>query len=106
MPAAPIELARRAIEADGGNPFAHYQLGLAAGKASDWGTAVAGVHQGDRAEARLRLRALLRRARVSAPAPAAEDRGTLRRVPAPRAGCAGAIGGGRDSANNQVGQWQ
>ena len=37
-----IELARRAIEADGGNPFAHYQLGLAAGKASDWGTSVAG----------------------------------------------------------------
>ena len=37
-----IELARRAIEADGGNPFAHYQLGLAASKASDWGTAVAG----------------------------------------------------------------
>ena len=37
-----IELARRAIEADGGNPFAHYQLGLAAAKASDWGTAVSG----------------------------------------------------------------
>ncbi len=37
-----IELARRAIEADGGNPFAHYQLGLAASKASDWGTAVSG----------------------------------------------------------------
>ena len=37
-----IELARRAIEADGGNPFAHYQLGLAAGKASDWGTSVTG----------------------------------------------------------------
>ena len=37
-----IDLARRAIEADGGNPFAHYQLGLAAAKASDWGTAVAG----------------------------------------------------------------
>jgi tetratricopeptide (TPR) repeat protein len=36
------ELARRAIEADGGNPFAHYQLGLAASKASDWGTAVSG----------------------------------------------------------------
>ena len=35
-----VELARRAIEADGGNPFAHYQLGLAASKASDWGTAV------------------------------------------------------------------
>jgi tetratricopeptide (TPR) repeat protein len=34
-----IELARRAIEADGGNPFAQYQLGLAASKASDWGTA-------------------------------------------------------------------
>ncbi len=37
-----IELARRAVEADDGNPFAHYQLGLAASKASDWGTAVAG----------------------------------------------------------------
>ena len=36
------DLARRAIEADGGNPFAHYQLGLAAGKANDWGTAVEG----------------------------------------------------------------
>lgn len=34
-----IELARRAIEADGGNPFAQYQLGLAASKAGDWGTA-------------------------------------------------------------------
>jgi len=37
-----IELARRAVDADGGNPYAHYQLGLAAIKASDWGTAVAG----------------------------------------------------------------
>ena len=37
-----IDLARRAVEADGGNPFAHYQLGLAASKAGDWGTAVAG----------------------------------------------------------------
>ena len=37
-----IELARRAVEADGGNPFAQYQLGLAAAKASDWGTAVSG----------------------------------------------------------------
>lgn len=37
-----IELARRAVEADGGNPFAQYQLGLAASKANDWGTAVAG----------------------------------------------------------------
>ena len=37
-----IELARRAIEADAGNPFAHYQLGLGAAKASDWGTAVSG----------------------------------------------------------------
>lgn len=34
-----VELARRAIEADGDNPFAHYQLGLAASKAGDWGTA-------------------------------------------------------------------
>jgi tetratricopeptide (TPR) repeat protein len=37
-----VELARRAIEADGGNPFAHYQLGLAASKVSDWGVAVEG----------------------------------------------------------------
>jgi tetratricopeptide (TPR) repeat protein len=34
-----VDLARRATEADGGNPFAQYQLGLAASKASDWGTA-------------------------------------------------------------------
>lgn len=40
--AGAVDLARRATEADGGNPFAHYQLGLAASKASDWGTAVAG----------------------------------------------------------------
>ena len=37
-----VELARRAIEADGENPFAHYQLGLAASRANDWGSAVAG----------------------------------------------------------------
>jgi tetratricopeptide (TPR) repeat protein len=37
-----IDLARRAIEADGGNPFAQYQLGAAAARASDWGTAVSG----------------------------------------------------------------
>ena len=37
-----IDLARRAVEADGGNPFAQYQLGLAAAKAGDWGAAVAG----------------------------------------------------------------
>jgi tetratricopeptide (TPR) repeat protein len=36
-----VELARRAIDADAGNPFAHYQLGLASGKANDWGAAVA-----------------------------------------------------------------
>lgn len=34
-----VELARRAIEADQGNSFAHYQLGLAASKAGDWGSA-------------------------------------------------------------------
>jgi tetratricopeptide (TPR) repeat protein len=34
------DLARRAIEVDGGNPFAHYQLGLATAKAGDWGAAV------------------------------------------------------------------
>jgi tetratricopeptide (TPR) repeat protein len=37
-----IDAARRAVEADGGNPFAQYQLGLAAAKAGDWGTAVSG----------------------------------------------------------------
>lgn len=37
-----VDLARRAIEADEGNPFAQYQLGLAAAKANDWGTAVSG----------------------------------------------------------------
>lgn len=36
-----VQLARQAIEADGGNPFAQYQLGLAASKAGDWGAAVA-----------------------------------------------------------------
>jgi len=34
-----IDLARQATEADGGNAFAFYQLGLSASKASDWGTA-------------------------------------------------------------------
>lgn len=34
-----VTLARQATEADGGNPFAFYQLGLAASKASDWGNA-------------------------------------------------------------------
>jgi tetratricopeptide (TPR) repeat protein len=37
-----LDLARRAVEADGNNPFAHYQLGLAAGKANDWNAAVGG----------------------------------------------------------------
>lgn len=37
-----IDLARRAVDADENNPFAHYQLGLAASKANDWGTAVGG----------------------------------------------------------------
>ena len=36
-----VDLARRATEADGGNPFAFYQLGLAASKANDWGGATA-----------------------------------------------------------------
>jgi len=35
-----VDTARRAVEADGNNPFAQYQLGLAAGKANDWNTAV------------------------------------------------------------------
>ena len=34
-----IELARRATDTDGDNPFAFYQLGLSASKAGDWGTA-------------------------------------------------------------------
>ncbi len=34
-----IELALRAVEADEGNPFAFYQLGLSASKAGDWGGA-------------------------------------------------------------------
>ena len=34
-----IDSARRAVEADGGNPFAQYQLGVSAAKAGDWGTA-------------------------------------------------------------------
>ena len=38
-----VDLARRAAEADGENPFAHYQLGLAAAKGGDWGTAIAGL---------------------------------------------------------------
>ena len=42
MPAARSNWRARAVEADGGNPFAHYQLGLSASKASDWGTAVSG----------------------------------------------------------------
>lgn len=40
-PGRAVELARRAIEADAGNPFAQYQLGLAASKAGDFGAAVA-----------------------------------------------------------------
>lgn len=35
-----VEVARLAVGDDGGNPFAHYQLGLASSKAADWGTAV------------------------------------------------------------------
>jgi tetratricopeptide (TPR) repeat protein len=35
-----VELARRAVDADGNNPFGQYQLGLSAAKANDWGTAV------------------------------------------------------------------
>ena len=37
-----VDLARRAVEADGGNAFAQYQLGLSASKANDWGGAVSG----------------------------------------------------------------
>ncbi len=38
-----VELARRATEAGADNPFAFYQLGLAASKATDWGTAGAAL---------------------------------------------------------------
>ena len=34
-----VTLARQAVEAGGDNPFAFYQLGLAAIKSNDWGTA-------------------------------------------------------------------
>ena len=34
-----VALARQAVDAGGDNPFAYYQLGLAAVKANDWGTA-------------------------------------------------------------------
>jgi len=40
-----IELARNATEADGGNAFAFYQLGLAASKAGDWGTATSALNR-------------------------------------------------------------
>jgi len=40
-----IELARKATETDGDNPFASYQLGLSASKASDWGTATAAFNR-------------------------------------------------------------
>lgn len=38
-----VQLARQAVEADGDNPFAFYQLGLAAIKATDWGSATAAL---------------------------------------------------------------
>ena len=34
-----VELARKATDADGNNALAHYQLGLSASRANDWGTA-------------------------------------------------------------------
>ncbi len=40
-----IDLARKATEADGDNAFAFYQLGLAASRAGDWGTASAALNQ-------------------------------------------------------------
>ena len=40
-----VDLARQATEADGNNPFAFYQLGLSASKASDWGTATASFNR-------------------------------------------------------------
>lgn len=38
-----VALARQAVEAAGDNPFAFYQLGMAAIKANDWGTATAAL---------------------------------------------------------------
>ena len=38
-----VTLARQAVDAGGDNPFAFYQLGLAAVKASDWGTAASAL---------------------------------------------------------------
>jgi len=40
-----VDTARKETEADAGNPFAYYQLGLAASKAGDWGTAVAAFNK-------------------------------------------------------------
>lgn len=40
-----VELARRATETDGENPFAFYQLGLSTSKASDWGGATAAFNR-------------------------------------------------------------
>lgn len=40
-----VELARRATETDGENPFAFYQLGLSAAKGSDWGGATAAFNR-------------------------------------------------------------
>lgn len=40
-----VELARRATETDGDNPFAFYQLGLSASKGSDWGGATAAFNR-------------------------------------------------------------
>jgi len=37
-----VDHARQATQADGNNPFAYYQLGLAASKANDWNAAVGG----------------------------------------------------------------
>jgi tetratricopeptide (TPR) repeat protein len=41
-PGRAVTLARQATEAGGDNPFAFYQLGLAAIKTSDWGAATSG----------------------------------------------------------------
>lgn len=38
-----VALARQAVDAAGDNPFAFYQLGLAAVKANDWGTATSSL---------------------------------------------------------------
>ena len=93
-----VELARRAIEADGGNPFAHYQLGLAASKGGDWGGAVQGFTKA------LELKPDVAYAHYTPPSPT--NSRAIVEAPTLDASCAshpnaGAIGGRGDSSNDQ-----